>query len=746
MAQTKRFKVKKSVLLLDKLMDKLITVGGISVIVAVVGIMVFISAQVIPLFGKAKIQEKTAVPLVKAEETLLIGADENNELPFSLTKKGEVYFYDLKHGQEVIKKDLALNENIIEARYLADKQSLLLLLESGQFKRVMLNYAATFPGGTFSVQERKMIVSLETLNVPGLKLRSNLLALYYTQQGDMPYIYLLEGADKASVKRAVKFKLSTSEQVDLGSAFEKPYNIFTPSSDGEQFIVVRDKHEVNFYRSGSEAIKLVQSFNLESPSTVISAEYLFGDVSLVFLDEQGTQTVYSLYTPEGERRRLYGKTKAFPPFSVDETVAYEKSLRNKAYAYVSGSDFSLRYATTENIRVEKEMPFEVKSFFMAHKYNGLYFRDTSGILHFYTLKDPHPEISFRSLFGKIHYEGSAEPAYTWQSTGGSSEFEPKLNMVPLIIGSLKGTFYALLFSIPIGLMAAIFTANFVSAGFKATVKPVMEIMASLPSVVLGFMGALVIAPVVEDKVPSILLGVLFLPLFAFLASYAIQHLPQRWENRFSGERQLFVLIPVSLLAIGLAIYLGPVVEKMFFVVIDPSTGHKIADFRRWWPQVTGTSFEQRNSLVVGFMMGFATLPIIYTIAEDAISAVPRSLSSAALALGASPWMAVYKVTLPSSIAGILSAIMVGFGRAVGETMVVVMATGNTPIMEWNIFNGMRTLSANIAVELPEAPLGGTLYRSLFLGAVILFIITFFINTIAEIIRQRIREKYKIIEG
>jgi len=158
----------------------------------------------------------------------------------------------------------------------------------------------------------------------------------------------------------------------------------------------------------------------------------------------------------------------------------------------------------------------------------------------------------------------------------------------------------------------------------------------------------------------------------------------------------------------------------------------------------GVSFEQRNSLVLGFMMGFAVIPVIFTIAEDSLSNVPKSLTAAAAALGANRWQVVWTVMLPVASAGIFSALMIGFGRAVGETMIMVMATGNTPITEWNLFNGMRTLSANIAVELPEAPVGSTHYRTLFLGAVVLFAMTFVMNTIAELLRQRLRERNKLV--
>jgi phosphate transport system permease protein len=153
-----------------------------------------------------------------------------------------------------------------------------------------------------------------------------------------------------------------------------------------------------------------------------------------------------------------------------------------------------------------------------------------------------------------------------------------------------------------------------------------------------------------------------------------------------------------------------------------------------------STYVQRNTLVVGFAMGFAVIPIIYTIAEDALNAVPEHLRAASLACGATPWQTSISVILPTAVSGVFAAIMIGMGRAVGETMIVVMAAGNTPILEWNVFNGLRALSANIAVELPEAVKDGTLYRMLFLAALTLFVMTFVVNTVAEVIRQRFRKR------
>ncbi|MBI2838429.1 MAG: ABC transporter permease subunit [Acidobacteria bacterium] len=153
-----------------------------------------------------------------------------------------------------------------------------------------------------------------------------------------------------------------------------------------------------------------------------------------------------------------------------------------------------------------------------------------------------------------------------------------------------------------------------------------------------------------------------------------------------------------------------------------------------------STYFQRNALVVGFVMGFAVIPIIYTIAEDALTAVPSALRSASLACGASRWQTATRVILPIAIPGIFSAIMVGLGRAAGETMIVLMAAGNTPVLEMNIFGGLRALSANITVELPAAVKDGTLYRVLFLAALTLFAMTFCINTVAELVRQRFRKR------
>jgi phosphate transport system permease protein len=321
----------------------------------------------------------------------------------------------------------------------------------------------------------------------------------------------------------------------------------------------------------------------------------------------------------------------------------------------------------------------------------------------------------------------------WQSTGATNDFETKFSLVPLVFGTLKGTFYALLFAIPLAVLGALYVSQFVHPDIRGRIKPTVEIMAALPSVVVGFVAGLYLAPLVERHVVPILLMMVVMPA-AGTAGVLVWGLLPRAARRLKPGMELALIVPLLLFGVWVSQQLAPAAERVLFG----------GDFRMWLSTALGLTYDQRNSLVVGLAMGFAVIPIIFTIADDAFSSVPSHLTAGSLALGASRWQTALRVVVPTASPGVFSAVMIGFGRAVGETMIVLMATGNTPVLDWSIFNGMRTLSANIAVEIPEAPYGGTLYRVLFLAAALLFGMTFAVNTLAEMVRQRLREKYRAL--
>jgi phosphate transport system permease protein len=369
---------------------------------------------------------------------------------------------------------------------------------------------------------------------------------------------------------------------------------------------------------------------------------------------------------------------------------------------------------------------------MSGRADGLFAVDSLGRGVTWRVRNPHPEVNWRTLFGKVWYENYDEPVFAWQSSSASDDFEPKLSLTPLIFGTVKGTCYAMLFAIPLALLGAIYTSQFGSDRLRGMIKPAVEIMAAIPSVIIGFLAALWFAPLLEKSVTGLFLSVLFVPSFVLAAIVLWQMLRKRpFFERIGKGHEFLLLMPVLAAAVACALLLGPAVETWLFG----------GNFKLWLFNETGVRYDPRNNIVIAFALGFAVIPIIFTIAEDALSNVPHSLKAASLALGASRWQTVWRVILPSASPGIFAGTMIGFGRAIGETMIVLMATGNTAIMDWSIFNGMRPLSSNIAVEIPEAPFGGTLYRVLFLSAVLLFAMTFILNTVAELVRQRLRKKY-----
>ena len=413
------------------------------------------------------------------------------------------------------------------------------------------------------------------------------------------------------------------------------------------------------------------------------------------------------------------------------------------------------------------------------------------------------------MFGPVWYEGYNEPQQVWQSSSGTDDFEEKYGLVPLVFGTLKATLYSMLFGAPLALLAAIYSSEFLRPRTKAKIKPTIEIMASLPSVVLGFLAALVFAPLVESIVPETLAAFFTIPFAMLLGGHLWQLLPTKMAVRAQGYRLGGVLLTVPA-GVLLAAWLGRPVERWLYAGdikawLDGQLGSGTGGWvllllpvsciamavlvstfvtprlRAWgggWSRtrfavldlakfllgcaVTLTlaytasatlaglgwdprgsfidTYVQRNALVVGILMGFAVIPIVYTISDDALGAVPESLRAGSLGSGATPWQTAIRVVVPTAMSGLFSALMIGLGRAVGETMIVLMAAGNTPVMEWNIFNGFRTLSANIAVELPEAVINSTHYRMLFLAALTLFAITFVVNTVAELVRLRFRKR------
>jgi phosphate transport system permease protein len=742
-------------------MTQIIRIGGLGITLAVFGIFFFILIEILPLFKGAKVDESKTLP-TEVATAVAMGADEWGELPFLYDGGNALVFADLEGDRGQIRVPLELPENFetTAVRHRPHEGQLLLGGNDGSVLLFQIEYKTEFSSGTRVVNPA--VAAPVSFRYEGDGGNAEILDLDLTSGTNRGILALIQRNGESTTLRSVTFTRrrglgsvggSDPRQLRRQSEYDLTTNItgaptrLISSTVGDNFLVANDSGDIFYFCVEGNELALRQTLrpfdDLENPA-IGSLDFVLGDNSFITTGADGTVRGFSLFLPkENAPRRLWGHTKTYDSLDGGPATFFLASPRNKSFVYGRDSQVRLANLTSESERWRGDVGFPIAAAALDGKGANLFLLDAEANLHISSVTDPHPESSFRAFFGKVWYEGRSEPANIWQSTGGTDDFESKLSMVPLIFGSIKGTFYAMLFAVPIALLAAVYCAAFVTPRVKRIIKPTMEIMASLPSVVLGFLAGLVLAPMIETKVPSVLMTILMLPIFALVFGWIWSRLPVNRRSWLPGGMEWVMLIPVATAAIWVGWSLGPLVEQWVFFVRD-ADGQKIADFRLWWPEFTGTSFSQRNSMVLGFMMGFAVIPIIFTISEDALSNVPPSLVAASQALGASRWQTARTIMIPVAAAGIFSALMIGFGRAVGETMIIVMASGNTAITEWNIFSGMRTLSANIAVELPEAPVGSTHYRALFLGAMLLFLLTFAINTVAEILRQRLREKFRIV--
>jgi phosphate transport system permease protein len=470
-------------------------------------------------------------------------------------------------------------------------------------------------------------------------------------------------------------------------------------------------------------------------SHITAMDLVIGDNSVLlgFADGRVEQWAGVREHPTDFLRPFYAiNTFANLPAAV---TAIQPSGRDKGFlAGAADGTVHLDFTTSRRTLLESATGSAVRLLAYAPKLTSYLAGGADGRVWYAAVNNPHPEVSLRVLFGKVHYEGYDEPDYVWQSTGGTDDAESKLSLVPLVFGTMKAAFFGLLFALPIAVAAALYTSQFMPPGLRAVVKPTVEVMAALPSVVIGFLAGLWLAPLLETRLVGVLLIPVVAPLVVTLAALVWHQLPRSARQWVAPGWDIILLVPVVAGAIWFCQVIAPAAESAFFA----------GDFRQWVFNSFGHQIEQRNSIVIGVALGFAVIPIIFTISEDAFSNVPASFRSASFALGASPWQTAWRVIMPTASPGVFSATMIGFGRAVGETMIVLMCFGNTPIMSMSPFNGGRPLAANIAVEIPEAPAGGTLYRVLFVTALLLFAITFCVNTVAEIVRQRLRQRYQAV--
>ncbi|HPR64760.1 MAG TPA: ABC transporter permease subunit [Thermoanaerobaculia bacterium] len=686
------------------------TVGGISVILIILLMLGFLFKEVFPLFEQAKVEKTWTVPGNDDDPAVHCLISEDGSLLLVLFQSGLVTLTDSKSGD--LRSEWSLPGPVETVAY---HDHGLAYTSANRLYGLSFTFSRDPDSGMESGGDVRILTSLD------LPMESVSTVAISSLSSDTYTLAVSSGRQVQILNRKVKQSLfGSGEVVEDHASIDLPEPVVGMLFYPDDTLIVGTVSGMlgQYELTGSPR----SAFQGPNPLTVMGQ--LIGGRGICLGGSDGSIQVWSqASTDEG---RKFIKIHDLP--SMKASIAgFSFSNRDRSFvAWDSKGNLGLYYSTTEQRKLLMEGT-PGNQYTLNPKGNLI-----AGYLNpriFYSIENPHPEVSLKTLFGKVWYEGYDSPQYVWQSTGGSNDFESKFSLIPLILGTLKGTLYAMIFALPLALTGALFMNQFLHPDMHRYIKPVVEIMAGLPSVIIGFLAGLWLAPLLEQILPGVLLGLLVVPL----ATVSFTLLADRWIFRTGQDTfkwEILTLIPVMVVIFWICVKASPMIDHLLFQ----------GDFRQYIFETLHTPYDQRNAIVVGFAMGFAVIPIIFSLAEDAFSFVPREIVAGSLALGLSRYQTATGVVLKAARSGVFSAAMIGLGRAVGETMIVLMATGNTPVLSMSPFNGFRTFSANIAVELPEAPVGGSPYRILFLTALLLLLFTLVINSVADLIRQSMKKR------
>jgi len=854
----------------DRAARAIITVGGIGTIIVVLLVVLVLLGNVLPLFRGSILTLRDTIPLGPSEpETktlssgsnpstdnfLAFGSDEYSELIWLVRADQSLDVYSLAEGKHL--QRINAPENPQESKAVRatvakmddSSSSVLLGLESGAVRPILFSIDVSF--ASKSELDQELIEAIEvSVGLPVLRdqtvYRSTSSGLirkvrfagaeyldpiptHANAIEKLDWVFKMDGSLMGSSQKGI-WASTSADELAVGRYERQSGGLGKPkqtievsrtklsseieglmiSGLGDSLHCIDAQGIVSRWVPENEALKRIENYQTLTGqlSSLSALEPLLGRSTIILGNQGGEIEAVSLTTSDAGREL---RTIHRVPCSnaAIRSISASPTQRVIAVADKMGGVKLIHVTSERTIAQIDSLDLQQSDHLRFSKSGRELLVCNSSSVRRLDVDCEYPEASLASFFRPLWYEGYHEPNYVWQSSTGSSEGEPKFSLIPLVFGTLKATFYSMLIAAPIAILAAIFGSEFLTNSWRVRFKPLIELMASVPSVVLGFIGAMVLAPIMRDSLFWILLSVA-MTLFLFLLCAHLWTLIPPQRSIPLRKYRLPLMFTVPPIAILLSGWIAPPLEHWLFgstmqawlsdpqmsgwpgwflLMILPTIlgvlwlmSGPLATTLDWlsarmgmqgtaaWQTVLFLSgclivlglsglaallwtsldfdsrrgllgtYQERNALLVGSILGFAIIPLIYTLADDAIQSVPQHLRSASLGCGATVWQTTIRVVVPTAMSGLFSALMIGFGRAIGETMVVLMAAGNTPLIDWNPFNGYRTLSATLATELPEAARGSTHYHTLFLAALLLFIFTLVANTIAEWVRMKFRKR------
>ncbi len=628
--------------LADRAARVVITAGGVGIILSLAAIFLVIAAETGPLWRSPSANQENTFALSEvtnarrlgsdsqAVSSLALGVDEYQEIAYLVTRAGTVDFLSLKNGQLLQRYEIKGLEGQAPTAAYHDPLRRLVALGTAQGRVVplIIGFAVNFQGDARVLKPEVAEGRVIELDPQGRTIKN---LVYQEEEGKIAAAALFSS-------RSLVFYAARAQHSLLGPGKLKEYrtdlstalksDVSALALDGLQVNLLAGTTSGEIYHweiLDPQDPHFVATYKHEAGIKVLG--WLLGERSLVIGDSTGgVSTWFQVRDPEKPEERLYQRIHILDSHRAAVT-AIAPSPRDKGFLTADEAGMVLlHHATSEQTFLELSSSNAIETLSFAPKANGILAVNTEGNLSHWSLHNPHPETTLKTLLGKVWYEGYEKPEYVWQSSSATDDFEPKFSLTPLVYGTLKGTFYALLLAIPISICAAVYTSQFMHPSLRNLVKPAVEVMAALPSVVLGFFAGLWLAPIIERMIPATFLLLLVLPLVALGASLLWRLLPSSWRNRLKPGTELAFLCPILVLAVWFCINLNGPVEAALFN----------GNFPQWLYDTFGLRYDPRNSLVVGLAMGFAVIPLIYTISEDALSNVPQHLISGSLGLGGDP--------------------------------------------------------------------------------------------------------------
>lgn len=730
----------------DRLTRAVVSGGGFLVLLALLGLFCFLLYAALPLFRSANVgADLNRLPVAKGQ-VMALGADDANAWVWSIDHLGQGQFIGL-HGQVPLTAQplLAGADRVVAAS--GGQPLYALTTPEGGLRLAAPDFSAAVPVWRFpfaalvsavgdrplrqlalaSVAPDRAQLALQTADgrVEVISSGAQGVRRWPLSPDVLPVDRLLWSADGRLLYRLAGHQLSIYELADNGApqwreqrqltdSDQGPLTLWVAPADGSLLVGQGDGRLTQWFdiaTHNGHRLARIRQFDVHfRPGSQLAAPArrpVFG-----MLAADGSVTLFSLR--DRAPLLILPRSASYPPPGLT-AVSVSGSADVKA---------GLSAALPVDAQHGRQLAFSPQG-------NGLLLSE-GNLLMRRPLDLASPDISWRTLIRPVWYPQYPAPAWLWQSTPADARQGGKYSVVPLVVGTVKAAGYAMLFATPLALAAAIYSAWFMSPGLRRWVKPAMEIMGAVPSVIIGVIAMLWLVPHIADALGAVVLLPLVVPLVVLACGALMGRSTLPLRRALPAGWECVLLLPLIALTVWLLFWLTPGVERWLF-------GRSLS-------AALGGHYNPLNALVVGIAMGFALIPLMYSLAEEALFNVPSTLIKGSLALGATPWQTLLGVTLPSASAGLFSAFILGIGRAVGETMIVLMASGNMPQVDGSLFQGLRALAANIAIEIPEAAQGGELYRVLFLTALVLFVFTFVINTAAEALRLRLKARYRQHDG